>query len=35
MPKGSDEFVRISAIPMTNLEDIKSWLNDVVDMVRC
>ncbi len=32
--KGSEEFVRISAIPMNKLDSIKDWLLDVVEKVR-
>jgi nucleosome binding factor SPN SPT16 subunit len=32
--KGSDEFVRISAIPMNKLDQIKDWLLEVVEKVR-
>ena len=32
--KGADEFVRISAIPMNKLDQIKDWLLEVVEKVK-
>ncbi len=31
--KGADEFVRISAIPMSKLDDVKDWLLEIVEKV--
>lgn len=33
-PKGTEEFHRISLIPMTKLDTIKQWLMDVLGRVR-
>lgn len=33
-PIGKKPFVRVSMIPMASLEDIKSWLTDLVEVVR-
>lgn len=35
VPKGHDGFITVSAIPMSQLDGVKTWLNDIVDKVRC
>ena len=32
--QGEEQFVRISSIPMNQLDTIKSWLDEVADVVR-
>lgn len=32
--KGEEEWVRISSVPMASLDTIKTWLDDVADLVR-